>query len=880
MPDRSEATPAAIRLADYRPPAWRVETVSLVFELDADATEVEATLALRPDPAQPGAPLRLDGRGLELLSVAVDGRPLAADAYLLDDEGLTLPGQRAGCTLVTRCRIRPRANTRLEGLYASGPMLLTQCEAQGFRRITYFIDRPDVLARYTVELRAERARYPVLLANGNPDAAGELGDGRHFARWVDPFPKPSYLFALVAGDIACVAAPFTTCEGRAVAVQVWTEPADVERCRHALDCALRALRWDEVRFGRAYDLEVFNIVAVQHFTMGAMENKGLNIFNARYILADPESATDADFEAIESVIGHEHFHNWSGNRVTLRDWFQLSLKEGFTVFRDQEFTSDLHSRALKRIDDVRMLKSRQFVEDSGPLAHPVRPAQYAEINNFYTATVYEKGAEVVRMLHTLLGEADFRRGCDLYFARHDGQAATVEDFLAAMAEASGRDLGQFARWYAQAGTPVLRIRDCWDAANSTWSARIEQSTPATPGQPDKQPLHIPLAFALYAGDGCAIARMPAGDAAVRPGLIELTQAVHSLALDGLAERPLPVFLQGLSAPVRLDFGYDATALARIVAIEGDALTRWEAVQQLASDALLGRGPDPAAARAALIEALGGLLADPGEDPAFVAECQRLPEVWTLADQCRQIDLDALVRAREDLLDELAEAHADAFEAAYTRLRAAHPGDRFDAAAFAARRLTAVCLARLTRLDPGARLAAAQYADARGMSDRLAALSCLVHFDAPAAAAALAGFRARWQGDMLVTDKWLALVATRPQPEALDDVRALLADAALWQPANPNRVRALLGSFARSNPLACHRRDGAGYALLFEQISAIDPLNPQVSARLLTALEAWHRLDAERRGHIERGLRALLAGNISADLRDVLDRLLVPQPQRA
>ncbi len=862
---------AAIRLADYRPPAWRVAQVELRFELDAEATEVDATLHLQPDPAQPGAALRLDGEELELLAIELDGAALPAERYVQDERGLTVHGVAAACTLRTRVRIRPAANTRLEGLYSSGAMLTTQCEAEGFRRITFFVDRPDVLARYTVELRADRERYPVLLANGNPAGAGTLDGGRHYARWVDPFPKPSYLFALVAGRIECVEAPFTTMEGRDVAVRIWTEPHDVERCRHALDCTLRAMRWDEQRFGRAYDLDVYNIVAAQDFTMGAMENKGLNIFNARYILADPETATDADFEGIESVIGHEYFHNWSGNRVTCRDWFQLSLKEGFTVFRDQEFTSDLHSRALKRIDDVRMLKSRQFVEDSGPLAHPVQPAQYSEINNFYTATVYQKGAEIVRMLHTLLGEETFRRACDRYFERHDGDAATIEDFVAAMREASGRDLEQFMRWYSQAGTPELRIRDDWDAAAGCYTLEIEQHTPPTPGQPDKAPLHLPLAYALYDADDRPITTVPTTDAAVHPGLIELTAARHTLRFDGLGARPLPAFLQGLSAPARLDYPYDAGQLARLVAIEPDALTRFEAIQRLLFDALLRRGPDPAAAHAALIDALGGLLERSDEDPAFVAECHALPDVWTLADQCAAIDLDGLVRRRDDLLDELSEVHADAFARRYEQLAAVEPG-AMTPHAIAARRLKSVCLARLTRLDPQGALAAAQFESARCMTDRLAALSNLIHFEAPQADEALAQFRRRFADDPLVTDKWLAIVATRPQPEAVDDVAGLLAQP-LWQPKNPNRVRALIGSFARGNPVAAHRRDGAGYALLWPQIERVDSINPQVAARLLTAFEPWKRLDAERRALIEQGLRRLQQNCRSRDCADLLARML-------
>jgi aminopeptidase N len=868
--DHTDSAPL-IRLADYRPPAWRVTDVALVFALDAAATEVDATLRLVPDPAQPAAPLRLHGEELELLALELDGAALPSDRYRLDAHGLTIEGVAAACTLRSRVRIRPERNTRLEGLYASRGALFTQCEAQGFRRITWFIDQPDVSARYDVTLRADAARYPVLLSNGNPAGSGTLPEGRHWARWIDPFPKPSYLFALVAGRLDCLRETFRTADGREVAVQVWAEPGDVARCRHALESTLRAMRWDEERFGRRYDLEVFNIVAAQDFTMGAMENKGLNIFNARYILADPDTATDADYEGVESVIGHEYFHNWSGNRVTLRDWFQLSLKEGLTVFRDQEFSADLHSRALKRIEDVRLLKSRQFVEDAGPLAHPVRPHQYTEINNFYTPTVYEKGAEVVRMLHTLLGEDAFRRGLDAYFEQHDGGAATIEDFLAAMAQASGRDLGQFARWYDQAGTPELSVTQRFDAARGEYTLAIAQHTPATPDGEAKQPLHIPLAYALYGADGRRIDALPSGDARVRAGLIELTAARHELRWSGLAAAPLPTLLQGLSAPVRLQLDYTPAQLARLIALEPDPLTRWEAAQRLACDAVLRRG-EPAAAAAALVDALGQLLDDDEADPGFIAECHALPDLWTLADQCVECDLDALWREREDLLDTLAETHAERYERRY-RDSAARAGEGHDAPTIALRRLKNLCLARLTRLDPTAALAASQFAVATRLTDRLAALAALLHHDAPDAGAALAAFRARYADDALVTDKWLALVATRPQPDAVEQVQALLHDP-VWNPRNPNRVRALLGSFARSNPVAFHRRDGAGYALLFAQLPGLDALNPQVAARQLTVLENWRRLDPARRALIGGQLEALATQPLSRDCADVVARLLV------
>jgi aminopeptidase N len=867
MIDRTDAAPV-IRLRDYRAPAWRVTDVTLEFDLDASSTDVGATLDLVPDGSRPAAPLQLDGDELELLEIRVDDVVLGPGEYRIDASGLTLPYVTRACRLFTRVRIHPERNTRLEGLYASGAALFTQCEAEGFRRITWFIDRPDVSARYDVTLRADRARYPVLLSNGNPAGHGELEGGRHWARWSDPHPKPCYLFALVAGALDCVAAPYRTMEGRDVSVQVWADPADVARCRYALGAALRAMRWDEERFGRAYDLDVFNIVAAQDFTMGAMENKGLNIFNARYILADVDTATDVDFEGVESVIGHEYFHNWSGNRVTLRDWFQLSLKEGLTVFRDQEFSADLNSRALKRIEDVRALKGRQYVEDAGPLAHPVRPDAYSEINNFYTATVYEKGAEVVRMLHTMLGEPAFRRGLDLYFERHDGGAATIEDFLSAMSAASGRDLAQFARWYAQAGTPEIDVTDHHDAHRREYSLEIRQR-PGARGT-DVGPLHLPLAFALYDDNGDALTRAGRSDAALRPGLVELTAAVHRITFGEVGSKPLPAFLQGLSAPVRLNYRYTPAQRARLMQIESDPLTRWDAAQQLATDAILRRGDDGRSSRDALLDALGTLLDDENLDPAFVAECHVLPDVWTLAEECSEIDLDALLREREDLLDAIAEAHGDRFEARYRDAAARLPtAQERDAAAL--RRLRNLCLARLTRLDPTAALAASQFAHAVNLTDRLAALTALVHHDAPDAAAALAAFRSRYAADPLVTDKWLAVAMTRPQPETTEALRALLHDP-VWNPRNPNRVRAVLGSFARSNPVAFHRVDGVGYELFFGLVEPLDAINPQVAARQLTVLENWRRLDGVRRAAIGGRLERLAAVPLSRDCSDVVRRL--------
>jgi len=860
----NSSTDPVIRLADYQAPAWRVVRAQLDFDLDAEATQVHATLSLVPDPGQPLQPLCLDGEDLELVHIALDGRILAAHEYRLDHRGLCIDGVEGPCELHTEVRIRPRANTRLEGLYASHGALFTQCEAEGFRRITFFTDRPDVSAIFDVTLRAKRSEFPVLLSNGDLVTSGELPGGRHFARWHDPHPKPSYLFAVVAGDLDRVSAPFTTMEGRAVEVNIWAVAPDVERCRFALDAALRAMEWDEKRFGRAYDLSVYNIVATQDFTMGAMENKGLNIFNARYVLGDADTATDDDFIAIEAVIGHEYFHNWSGNRVTLRDWFQLSLKEGLTVFRDQEFTADMHSRALKRIEDVRLLKSRQFVEDTGALSHPVRPPSYREINNFYTATVYEKGAELVRMLHTLLGEADFRRGLDDYFARHDGGAATVEDLVAAMARASGRDLDQFLRWWEQAGTPRIEVEEDFDAASGTYTLLLHQH-----GADPAQPLHIPLALAFYDAGGRRIDTRFETDASARPGLIELREHAHVLQLHGLSEAPLPAFLQGLSAPVRLDFNYTPEQLARLVQVETDPLTCWESVQRLARSAILP-GEQREAAQAALSTTQAGLLDDVQADPAFVTECLALPDVWDLSSELASIDLDALWREREALLDALAAQQAERLRARYQEL-AAQAGGGLNGASAAARRLRNLCLGRLARVEPDGARATGHFHAAKVLTDRLAALAALVHRGLPQADAVLRAFAHAHPQDALITDRWLAIVVAAPRPAVLDTVATLLGSRH-WQPTNPNRVRAILAAFARNNVPAFHRHDGAGYDLFFARIAELDAINPQVASRLLALLENWHRLDPERRDQLAARMDALDPNLRSRDTRDMLERL--------
>jgi aminopeptidase N len=857
-------------LSDYRAPAWRIVHVELRFELDADATEVISRLHLQPDPEQIGAPLVLDGAELDLLSIALDDAPLDATRYRIDADTLNVTGIDRGCVLETRARIAPSRNTQLQGLYRSGETLLTQCEAEGFRRITWFVDRPDVMPTWRIALRADRERYPVLLANGNPMELSDLGNGRHEAIWDNPHPTPCYLFALVAGQLDCVRKDIVTAEGRAVRLQVWAAKDDVARCAYALGAVERALRWDERRFGRCYDLDVFNVVAAQDFTMGAMENKGLNIFNARYILADEISATDSDYQGIESVIGHEYFHNWSGNRVTLRDWFQLALKEGLTVFRDQEFISDLHSREVKRIEDVRLLRSRQFAEDAGALAHPVRPARYREINNFYTLTVYEKGAEIVRMLHTLLGEATFRTGMDRYFADNDGRAATIEDFLAAHAHASGRDLSQFARWYAQTGTPEVDVEDDFDAATGRYTLRFMQRLPPAAGT-DAQPLLVPLRFALYAADGRVMEARASGDAVVHADLIELTGERHTLVFDGLRERPLPSFNQGFSAPVKLRFDYTPEHLARLARCERDGLNRWDMLQRLALDLLSGHFESDACAEAALSLAIGELLADDTADPEFVAECMQLPDFDTLADASSTIDIDTLLAARAGLIRRLAQEHATRLRLRYDAL-AEHAAHGLDGVAMSARRLRNACLAWLTEIDPLADLASAQFDTATRMTDRLGALRSMVHAGAPMAEQAQAAFAQRHRDDPLATDKWLAVAVTRPRADAVDTVRALL-ESHWWTPTNPNRVRALLASFSRMNPTAFHRADGGGYAVLVEQLPVLDTINPQVAARLLAGFESWRRWSGGRDALARQALETLRGRLLSRDANDLLTRLL-------
>ncbi|MBO9661553.1 aminopeptidase N [Dokdonella sp.] len=880
----SDSAKPPVLLRDYRAPAWRVAEVELEFDLDPAATIVVARLLVERSVAvAPAEPLRLDAEQVELLELRIDGRALAAEEYRFDAEALTIPLAGDHARVETRVRIAPETNTALQGLYTSGRddarFLLTQCEAEGFRRITPFPDRPDVLARYTVTLRADRQRFPLLLANGNADGAGELDDGRHWARFVDPHPKPSYLFALVAGRLETIEDHFVTAEGRRVRLAIHAEADAIGRCDWAMQCLKLAMRWDEQRFGRCYDLDVFHVVATHDFTMGAMENKGLNVFNAKYLLADPERATDDAYRHVLAVVGHEYFHNWSGNRVTCRDWFQLSLKEGLTVYREQEFESDLASRTLRRIEDVRMLWRAQFAEDAGPLAHPVRPDRYSEINNFYTATVYEKGAEIVRMLSLVLGRDGFRRGLDLYFERHDGEAATVEDFLAALGEANATDLSPWLAWYGQAGTPTLEASERYDAATRRYELTLAQHTAPTPGQPRKQALPIPVAVALFDEHGARLPLRLDGDAAP-PGqerVLPLHADRATFRFVDVPVRPVVSLLRGYSAPVRLRWSADAVDLAVQIRHDDDGFNRWFAADALArrlfAEALAAGGSD-ARSLEVWTRSLAEALNDDALDPALAAEMLTVADANSLAEELAEIDPEAVHLARASIETALARALAEPLARRYRALSGALDAQATDPAAQARRRLRNVCLAALCRADAAQLpLAEAQFAQARNLTDRIGALSVLLSTESAAAAAALDAFAARYAGDALVLDQWLSLQATQARADTVERVAALTAHA-VFRWTNPNNVYALIGAFALRNPRAFHRADGAGYRFVAEAIARLDALTPQVAARLATAFGGWRRLEPVRRALMHRELQRLAAREtLSPDLADIVARSL-------
>jgi len=880
-----------VRLADYRPPEWLVETVELDVALDPEATRVRATLALRPNGnSSPPAPLVLDGEALALHSIRLDGAPLPAEQYVATPDRLTIaqPPQQA-FRLELETLVNPSANTQLLGLYRSGAIYCTQCEADGFRRITYFPDRPDVMAVYTTRIEAEKADAPTLLANGNLIACGDLeGASRHFAVWHDPFPKPSYLFAMVGGDLGCVEDRFRTMSGRDVTLRIYVEHGKEALCGHAMESLKRAMRWDETAFGREYDLDIFMIVAVSDFNMGAMENKGLNIFNDKYVLASPQTATDGDFDRIEAIVAHEYFHNWTGNRITCRDWFQLCLKEGLTVFRDQEFTADARSRAVERITDVRGLRAHQFDEDAGPLAHPVRPAEYHEINNFYTSTVYEKGAELVRMLRTLLGPQKFRAGMDLYFARHDGQAATVEQFVQCFADVSGADLRQFMLWYAQAGTPEVVATSSYDATARSYQLDLAQTVPATPGQPSKEPMLIPLAVGLVGRDGRDLALNCSKPGAPDRNVLILSKGAETFVFADIGEAPVLSLNRDFSAPIKLVTNHSSDDLRFLASHDGDAYNRWQAFQTLATRLLLenvsalraGGAPirDARRQETELADALTAVLADGALEPAFVALMLTLPGESDIAREIgRDIDPDAIFSARSALRAAIGSHLGTALLGRYQALVERGPY-RADPAGAGRRALRNVCLDLMaaTRDREAIQIASRQYHGAGNMTDRMAALSSLSLSDTPERTAALEDFYARYRDDPLVVDKWFALQATVAEPATLDRVRTLTAHPA-FSFANPNRVRALIHAFALGNQKEFNRADGAGYAFIVDVVLFLDPRNPQLAARLLSALKSWRVLEAGRRAFAQAALRRVSAArSLSPDVADIVNRALAQE----
>ncbi|MDF7776701.1 aminopeptidase N [Sphingomonas sp. AOB5] len=831
------------RREDYRAPAWRVPEISLDFELDPAATRVRATLKVERNGAH-DEPLRLLGDGLTALSVLADGE---AAVWHMDGPDLVIELGGDAHVIETEVVIAPERNTQLQGLYASSGMLCTQCEAEGFRRITFFPDRPDVLSVYRVKMTADKARFPVLLANGDPIAQGELDGGRHWAEWHDPFPKPSYLFAIVAGDLVANRGTFTTMGGREVQLGIWVRAGDLDRTHHALAALKTSMAWDEQVYGREYDLDVFNIVAVDDFNFGAMENKGLNVFNSRYILADPDIATDFDYDAIAAVVAHEYFHNWSGNRVTCRDWFQLSLKEGFTVYRDQSFSGDQGSKAVKRIEDVRGLRASQFPEDAGPLAHPIRPDSYIEIGNFYTATIYNKGAEVIRMIATILGPQKFRAGTDLYFDRFDGTAATCEDFVQCMEEASGTDLTQFRLWYSQAGTP--RVSASLKQEGGRARLTLNQTVPPTPGQPDKAPMVLPLKLKLFG----AITGRPLCD----EQLVLLNEPNREIVFDNIPETPVLSINRGFSAPIVLDTNRSASDLAFLSAHDDDPFARYEAMQQLMLDTLVSSVANGGADHGAVIDAVRNTLTDTGLDQAFIAEAVLLPSDSFIGDQMGMVDPDAIYRAREALRRDLGTQLEPLWREAYDSVRT----NRFEysPAGKGARRIKNVSLGYIAASGAAdaADLAYAQYEASDNMTDRQGALGTLVNSQATEQrSAAIQAFYQRYADNGLVLDKWFQTQALSSRDDAIDAVEEL-AKHRDFTLANPNRARSLIGAFS-VNQRAFHNVSGRGYRFLADQLLALDKLNPQTASKLLPPLGRWRRFDAERAAKMRAELERIVA----------------------
>ncbi len=884
--------PKTIYLKDYQVPAYLIKTTDLRFEIDEGETIVSAMLHLYRNPTAqtPATQLTLHGADLELISIALDGKILTASDYEFGEESLTITNTPAEFKLLTITRIKPESNTSLEGLYRSRTMYCTQCEAEGFRKITYYLDRPDVMSEFTTTVVADK-KYPVLLSNGNLIDKGDADNNRHYATWHDPFKKPAYLFALVAGDLAHIEDSFTTCSGREVALKIFVEPKDLDKCDHAMTSLKNSMRWDEEVYGREYDLNIFMIVAVDDFNMGAMENKGLNIFNTSCVLAKPETTTDVGFQRVEGVVAHEYFHNWSGNRVTCRDWFQLSLKEGFTVYRDSEFSADMGSRTVKRVEDVTLLRTLQFAEDAGPMAHPIRPESYIEISNFYTMTVYEKGAEIIRMLATLLGKENFRKGTDLYFERHDGQAVTTEDFVAALADASGRDLSQFKRWYSQAGTPRLQVTSHYDEDAQEYSLTIQQSCPPTPECQQKLPFHIPVAVGLLGSAGDLPLYLKDAEPDFETGdnthrVLELTQAEQTFVFQRVQEKPVPSLLRGFSAPVKLHYNYTIEDLIVLMSRDSDGFNRWEASQQLGLEVICRamsayqRGEDLAVLQldSDLVAAYRSVLQDESLDKAMVAYMLSLPSEAYLSELADVVDVEAIHYGRTAVRKLIARELRDDFARIY---RAYDHVQTYAATAdaIAARSLKNVALGYLMLLGEDALIRACeqQYRTANNMTDVMAALTQLVNAEAPLAQqlaeSALADFYQRWQHESLVVNQWISVQATCVLPNTLAKVQALQSHAA-YDGKNPNKIRALVASFCNNNAINFHANEGAGYKFLADQIILLNTQNPQIASRLLTPLTKWKKYSPERQKLMRAELERIMAEqNLSKDVFEVVSKSL-------
>ena len=876
---KNNTSPRTIRRSDYTPPDFWLDTVELAFDLHEDRARVRSTMAFRKNPQGSGSnTLVLDGEELSLISVAIDGHELESSQFSVDESTLRISGLEGSFSLTVETECEPQNNTRLEGLYKTSGNFCTQCEAQGFRRISYFPDRPDVMARFTVDISADKSLYPVMLSNGNLLETVELENNRHKVRWQDPFPKPSYLFALVAGDLACIEDRFTTRSGRQVDLRIYVEHHNRDKCAFAMESLKKSMRWDEERFGLEYDLDIYMVVAVDDFNMGAMENKGLNVFNSKFVLTDDTSATDADFAGVESVIGHEYFHNWTGNRVTCRDWFQLSLKEGLTVFRDQEFSADLNDRAVKRIDDVRQLRARQFPEDAGPMAHPIRPDEYIEINNFYTATVYEKGAEVIRMMHTLIGEKNFRAGMDLYFERHDGQAVTCEDFVLAMEAASGVDLKQFRHWYSQAGTPTVSALTNYKPESEELHLTLKQHCNT---HPENKPCHIPVKIGLLdCENGEAVAFILEGAASpTKETVLDFREAEQNFVISGVKQPAEVSLLRGFSAPVHLEQDSTDEVLAFMMQHDTDSFNRWEAGQRLAirviEELMEGKVSLAESTVAKNFEiALGSLLSSNTENAALRAEALILPGMEAIAELQDQVDVDLIYSAREQLRKRLAESWQEQLTELYELCNT----DEFtglNPRSVAVRRLKNACLHYLAALDENVwrDKVVSQFSKATGMTDTMAALRELTHSDLPEREEALDTFYRQWQNNRLVIDKWFAIQAMSQRENAIDDVITLTQHPD-FESGNPNRVRSLVASFALFNPLRFHSLDGRGYGFLVDHVIALDKTNPQLAARLVSPLSRWRRYTVQRQELMTAELRRIAGeSGLSPDVFEIVNKSL-------